>query len=79
MLDEKKLIDASTQALLDHMGVAAQFTAEDAWVNMQSRSQPSWPDDLLFKMFLAELGKLMPKSVPYVQVREAIERAMGMR
>jgi hypothetical protein len=79
MLDQKKLLEAATAALIDHMGVAAQFVAEDAWAAMQARSKTDWPDDLLFKMYLVELGKLLPKSVPYVPTREAIERAMGMR
>jgi hypothetical protein len=76
MLDEKKLLDCTTALLVEHMGVAAQFAAEDALVNMRARSQGDWPDDLLLKMYVVELGKLLPGAVPYVRVRQGIESAM---
>jgi hypothetical protein len=75
MFDSKKLCDAATSVLVEHMGAAASFTAEDALVAIEGKSGSQWPESILLTLYLTELQRLLPPGLNSAGIREQVAKA----
>ncbi len=73
MIDEIKLAKGATKALVEHVGVAAEFVVGDAL--RQLRAAPTYrrlSDAADLGSFFAKLRGLVPADVPFEAVRRDI-------
>jgi hypothetical protein len=75
MLDSQKLCKAATDVLVDHMGIAAGFVAEDALVGIEGKSGTQWPESILLTLYLNELQKLLPPGLDGNAIRAQVTKA----
>jgi hypothetical protein len=76
MFDPAKLIQCATDALIDSMGVAAQFVAQDAWDAAALQIHASYPNEVVLRLYLKEYVKLLPPGVSESAIRADIARRL---
>jgi hypothetical protein len=73
VIDQNKLSASATKALIEYLGVAAEFVVDDALrVVSASSSQGNLPDELFIRSFFIALGGMLPSSVPFDAVKREI-------
>jgi hypothetical protein len=72
MIDEPKLERATIAVLMDHMGVAAQFAAEDALATFRSKRAGNWSDDLMMRSYFIALAGQLPAGLPVEAIKKQI-------
>ena len=73
MIDKARLEKATTLALQPHLGVAAEFVAQDAIALMQTaKSDSTLNDQARERIFFIGLGGMLDKTIPFEQIRAHI-------
>jgi len=73
MIDEARLRKATADALVSHMGVAAEFVAEDAVGQLTSaKAYDNLPDDARLRVFFIGLSGLIDKTLSLDSIRKQI-------
>jgi hypothetical protein len=73
VIDQGRLAACATKALIEYLGVAAEFVVEDALHAASATSvQRTLPDELFLRSFFITLGGMLPPSVPFDLVKRDI-------
>ena len=76
MIDEARLQKATTYVLRLHLGVAAEFVAQDAMQLLRSAITNAEPtDEARLHIFFTGLNGFLDKTLPARQIREQILKA----
>ncbi len=78
MIDEARLRKATADALMPHMGVAAEFVAEDAVEQFSSaKAYDKLPDEARLRVFFIGLAGLIDKTLSADNIRQQILKNYG--
>lgn len=73
MIDELRLLQATSRALKPHLGVAAEFVAEDALAAFRSgRLSAQSTVEASLQVYFIGLGGLLEKTLPFERIRDQI-------
>jgi hypothetical protein len=74
-----QLRQAAIEAVAEYMGIAAEFVVDDAFADVALNTAFSDKPEYQQMYFFVCLGKQLPKDVPYAKVKEAIQKATGIK
>lgn len=76
MINEARLEEATALVLAPHLGVAAEFIAEDAITLLRSaKPNQNLNDQAKERVFFIGLGGLLEKTLPFEKIRVQILKA----
>lgn len=72
MIKKDLLIRSAASVLVEYMGIAGEFAAEDAMEPVLAAGAVQITDEVQLMIFFVALGKLLPPNVSYEKVKSEI-------